>query len=105
MIDDDFIVVGNGRNRLIARWHIVGRGHRIIAAGFVDLHRLAIEGGIGEVASGATKINKREIKLLRILVHARTAADNLLEFRHRAHGTVEHNEATGLGIHPGGQQP
>ena len=53
----------------------------------------------------APKINQREIELLRVLVDAGAAPDDLLELRHRADGAVEHDQAAGLGVHAGGEQP
>ena len=53
----------------------------------------------------ASEINQREIKLLRVLVYAGAAPDDLLELRHGAHRTVKHDEAAGLCIYAGGEQP
>ena len=99
---------GCRRNRLVVivgGRHVIGRDDRIILAGLVNLHRLAVEVGIGEVVGRAPEINQREIELLRVLVDAGAAPDDLLELGHRAHGAVEHDEPAGLGIHASGEQP
>ena len=49
----------------------------------------------------AAEINQREIELLRVLVNARAAPDDLLELGHRADRPVKHDQAAGLGIHAG----
>ena len=108
MIDDHLVRSRLGRNEIavfIGGGHVVGRDDRIIFAGLVNLHRLAVEIRVGEMVGGAPEINQREIKLLGVLVNARAASDDLLELRHGAHGTVEHDEAAGLGVHAGGKQP
>ena len=46
-----------------------------------------------------------KIELLRVLMDAGAAADDLLELGHGADGAVKHDEAAGLGIHAGGKQP
>ena len=61
-----------------------GGTRRVMFAGFVDLHRLAVEVRVGKVRRGAAKVDQREVVLLRVLVHARAAADDLLELGHRA---------------------
>jgi len=57
------------------------------------------------VVAGLTEIHQGEVKLLAVGMHPRAAADNLLELRHRAHFPVQHDQAAGLGIHAGGEQP
>ena len=106
-IDDYLVISGRRRNRLavfIRGRHVIGRDDGIILARLVNLHRLAVEVGIGEVVGRTPKINQREIELLGVLVNAGAAPDDLLEFRHGADGTVEHDEAAGLGIHAGREQ-
>jgi hypothetical protein len=39
----------------------------------------------------AAKVDQREEELLRVLVDARAAPDDLLELGHRAHRPVEHD--------------
>ena len=108
LIDDDLIrsrLGGNGITVFIDRRCIVWRNDGVIFTGLVDLHRLAVEVGVGEVAGRATEINQREIKLLGVLMDARAASDDLLELGHGAHRAIQHDEAAGLGIHAGGEQP
>ena len=50
------------------------------------------------------EIHEGEVKLLRVLMDACAASDNLLELCHGADGAVEHDEAAGLCIHAGGKQ-
>ena len=52
----------------------------------------------------AAEIDQGEVELLRVLVDAGAAADDLLELGHGADVAVEHDEAAGLGIHAGGEQ-
>ena len=107
-IDDHLIGARLRRNRIfvfIRGRHVIGRSHRIIFARLVNLHRLAVKVRVGEVVGGAAEIDQREIELLGVLVNAGAAPDDLLEFRHGAHGAVEHDEAAGLGVHAGGEQP
>ena len=87
------------------RRHVVGRRNRIAFAGFVNLHRLAVEIRVGEVAGRAAEIDQREIELLGVLVDAGAAPDDLLELGHRADRAVEHDQAAGLRIDAGGKQP
>ena len=56
IVDDRFVVARLGRNGVFViarRRHVVGRRDRIVLARFVDLHRLAVEVGVGEVVGGA----------------------------------------------------
>ena len=57
------------------------------------------------MVGGLAEVDEREIVLLGVLVHAGAAADDLLELGHRADLAIEHDEAAGLGIDPGGEQP
>ena len=106
-INDHFVVSGLRRNGFavfIRRRHVIGRDDGIILAGLINLHWLAVKFRIGKMVGRTAKINQREIKLLRVLMNAGAASDDLLEFRHGAHGTVQHDEAAGLCIHAGGKQ-
>ena len=56
--DDGFVVAGLWRDRVfvvVGGRHIIGRGDRIVLAGLVDLHRLAVEVGVGEVVGRPRK--------------------------------------------------
>ena len=108
LINDYFVLSRLGRNGLavlIDRRHVVGRDDGVILAGLINLHRLAIEFGIGEVVGRTPKINQREIELLRVLMDARAAPDDLLKLRHGANSTVEHDQAAGLCVNASGKQP
>ena len=90
----------------LAGWrHIVGRRDRVAFARLVNLHRIAVEIRVGEMAGRAAKVDQREIELLGILVHAGAAPDDLLELGHRANLAVEHDQAAGLRIDAGREQP
>ena len=101
-------VAGRRRDRLVVlvgRRRVVGRRDRIVLAGLVDLHRIAVEVRVGEVAGRAAEVHQREVELLGVLVDAGAAPDDLLELGHRADFAVEHDQAAGLRIDAGGQQP
>ena len=51
------------------------------------------------------EVDEREVVLLGVLVDAGAAADDLLELGHRADLAVEHDQAAGLGIDAGREQP
>ncbi len=85
-------------------WRI-GWQRRIAFAGFVDLHRVAVELGVGEMGRGATKVHHGEVELLGVFMDPGAATQNLLELGHRAHGPIQHDQAAGLCVHPGRQQP
>ena len=53
---------------------------------------------------GAAEVDKREVELACVFVHAGAAADDLLELRHRPHGSVEHDQPAGLDVNARGQQ-
>ena len=55
-------------------------------AGFVNLNRLAVEVGIGEMAGRAPEIHQGEIELPGVLMHSGAAPDDLLELGHGADG-------------------
>ena len=57
------------------------------------------------MAGGAAEVDEREVVLLRVLVDARAAPDDLLELGHGADFAVQHDQPAGLGIDAGGQQP
>ena len=98
---------GLGRNgvlSVVGRRHVVGRGDWIVLARLVDLHRLAVEVGVGEVVGRAAEVDQGEVELLGVLVDAGAAADDLLELGHRADRAVQHDQAAGLGVHAGGEQ-
>ena len=105
--DDHFVVAGLRRDRLVLvarRRHVVRRRYRIVLARLVDLDRLAVEVGIGEVVGRLPEVDQREVVLLGVLVDARAAADDLLELGHRADFAVEHDEAAGLRVDAGREQ-
>ena len=84
--------------------HVVRRRDGIVLARLVDLHRLAVEVGVGEVVGRLAEVDQGEVVLLGVLVDAGAAADDLLELGHRADFAVEHDQAAGLGIDAGGEQ-
>ena len=57
------------------------------------------------MAGRAAEVDQGEVELLGVLVDAGAAADDLLELGHRADRAVEHDQAAGLGIDAGGEQP
>ena len=81
----------------------MGRPDR--SPGFIDLHRLAVEVGVGEMVGGLAEVDQREIVLLGVLMDASPTADDLLKLGHRANLAVEDNQAAGLSIDPGREQP
>ena len=106
-IDDHFVVAGLGRNGVFVvadGRHVVWRRDGIILARLVDLHRLAVEIGVGKVVGGVPEIDEGEVILLGVLVDAGAAADDLLELGHGADCAVEHDQAAGLRVHAGGEQ-
>ena len=56
------------------------------------------------MVGGLPEVDQGEVVLLRVLVDAGAAADDLLELGHRAHFAVEDDEAAGLGVDTGGEQ-
>ena len=56
------------------------------------------------MAGRATEIDEGEIELLGVLVDARAAPDDLLEFGHRADRAVEYDQPAGLRVHAGREQ-
>ena len=56
------------------------------------------------MVGGLAEVDQGEVELLRVLMDAGAAADDLLELGHRADRPVEHDQAAGLGIHAGGKQ-
>src|SRR5690348_819102 len=83
----------------LLRWH-----RRLAGIGLIDLHRIAIEGRIGEQLGGFLEIHDGEPVLVVVLVDTRTAADDLLELGHRLDVLVENDQLAGLRIHAGGHQ-
>ncbi len=83
---------------------INGRSDRIIGAGFIDLHWLAVEVRVGEKLGGLLEVHDGEVELAVVLVDPGAAADDLLELGHRLDALVQHDELAGLGIHAGGHQ-
>jgi hypothetical protein len=67
--------------------------------GLVDLHRVAVEGGVGEELGGALEVQDGEPALAQVFAQAGAAADDLLEQRHRLDVLVQHDELAGLRIH------
>ena len=63
-----------------------------------------IEVFVREMVGGPAEVHQREVELLRALMDARAAADDLLEFGHRADRAVEHDQPAGLRIDAGGEQ-
>ena len=84
---------------------IVRRRHGVVRARLVNLHRLAVEVRVGEMAGGAAEIHEGEVEFVRVLVHPSAAPDDLLELGHGTDLAVEHDEPAGLDVNPGGQQP
>jgi hypothetical protein len=104
LIDNHLILCRLRRHRnavFIGRGHVIGRDDRVILAGFVNLHRLAVKIRVREMVGRTPEINQCEIKLLGVLVNAGSAPDDLLEFRHGTYGAVKHDETAGLCIHSG----
>ena len=63
-VDDGFVVAGLVGQRLavlVGRRHVVGRRDGIVLARLVDLHRLAVEIRVGEMAGRAAEVDQREI--------------------------------------------
>lgn len=71
----------------------------------MDLHGLVVEFRVGEMIGRLAKVEQREIELCRVLVDASPTPDNLLELGHRSDLAVERDDAAGLRIHAGGQEP
>lgn len=105
LIGNGFVVARCRRYRVVALRRFVGRRDRIAVARLVNLHRIAIEIRVGEMAGHAAKVDQREEELLRVLMDAGAAPDNLLELRHRAYCAVEHDQPAGLRIDAGGEEP
>lgn len=105
LIDHRFVVAGFRRDRVVAVQRVVGRRDRITSTGFINLHRVAVEIRVGEVAGGAAKIDQREEELLAVLMNAGAAPDDLLELGHRAHSAIEHDQPAGLRINTSREQP
>ena len=108
LIDDRFVGAGRLGQRsalLVGRQRVVGRRDGIAFARLVNLHRLAVEIRVGEMAGGAAEVDQGEIELAGVLVHAGAPADDLLELGHRADLAVEHDQPAGLRIDAGRQQP
>ena len=83
---------------------IIGRRDGVVFTRLIDLHRVAVEVGVGEVVRRAAKIHQREIELLGIGMDARASTDDLLELGHRADFAIEHYQAARLGINAGRKQ-
>ena len=80
---------------------VVRRHGRLVRPGFVDLHRIAVEIGVGKQRGGPLEVHDGEEELVVVLVDARAAADDLLELGHGVDAAVEHDEVAGLGIDAG----
>ena len=108
-VDHGFIVAGFGRDGVFAfivrRRYIVGRRDGVVFARFVNLHRFAIEIGVGKMVGGFAEVDQGEVVLLGVFMYPRAAPDDLLELGHGADFAVEHDQAAGLRIHAGGEQP
>src|SRR5690606_984950 len=83
---------------------IVGRGHGVVALGFVDLDGVTVEVGVGEERCGALEVHDGEVEFAVVLVDAGAATDDLLELGHGGDATVEHDELTGLRIDARGHE-
>ena len=57
------------------------------------------------MVGGFAEVDEGEVVLLGVFMDPRAAADDLLELGHGADFAVEHDQAAGLGIHAGGEQP
>ena len=57
------------------------------------------------MAGRAAEVDQREVELLGVLMDAGAAPDDLLELGHRADLAVEHDQAAGLRIDAGREQP
>ena len=105
-INDRFVFTRFRRYGVLVRGrNIVGWSDGVVFAGLVNLHGLAIEIRIGEMAGRTPKVHQGEVELAGVLMHASAAADDLLELGHGANRAVEHNEPTGLDIDAGRQKP
>ena len=108
--EDGFVVAGGGGDVVVFAFAIggargvIGRGDGVAFVGRVDLFGRAIEFGVGEVAGGATEVHDGEVELFGVFVDAGATADDLFELGHGADGTVEDDEAAGLGVDAGGEQ-
>jgi hypothetical protein len=103
-----FILTGFRRDGIFAvigRRHVVRRRDGIVFTGFVDLNRFAIELGVSEMVGRFAKVHDGEVILLCVLMDAGATPHDLLELGHRAHFPIERDEAAGLGIDSGGEQP
>ena len=56
------------------------------------------------MAGRAPEVDQGEVELLRVLVHAGAAPDDLLELGHRADLAIEHDQPAGLRIDAGREQ-
>ena len=94
-------VISVRRRRIV----LVRRRDGVVLSRLINLNRLAVELRIGEVVGGAPEIHQREVEFAGVLMHAGSAPQDLLELGHGADLTVEHDQAAGLDIDPGGEQP
>ena len=106
-VDDRlFVIARHRRDRLaIVRGRYVRRRNGIIGSRFVDLNRIAVEVGIGEMVGRFPEVDQREVVLLGLLVNSCATPQDLLELRHRLDFPVERNHPTGLRIHARREQP
>ena len=74
-------------------------------AGVVDLHRLAVEVGVGEVSRRSPEVHQREVVLVRVFDDACTPPEDLLELCHGLDGTVEDDQSARLRIDPRREEP
>ena len=85
--------------------HVIGRDDRIAVAGFVYLHRFAVEIRIGEMTGRGPKVHQGEVELAGILMYAGAATNDLLELGHGADFAVEHDKPAGLDVDTGRKEP
>ena len=88
-----------GRSRRV----VVGRHDRVVLAGRVDLHGIAVEVGVAEEGGDVAEVHDRKVELVELFVDARAAPDDLLEFDHGNDRTHQYDVADVASIHPGGQ--
>lgn len=99
---DDLIRARLGRDAVFAvvyRRDVVWGRDWVEIARLIDLHRLAIELGVGEMVGRAPEVHQGEIILLGVFVDPRAPAHDLLELGHRADWAVENDQPAGLGVH------
>ena len=102
------VVVRRGIGEFIVRRRLpilfIWRKRWLAGAWLIDLHGIAVESRIGEQLGRFLEIEDGEPVLVKVLVDARSATDDLLEFSHGLDALIQHNELAGLGVHAGGHQ-